>query len=139
MKMISSVPLFILLAVLIVASQAIAEKVEHHGNIVEAEGTAENCISCHDGLHARNVVFCTVKCDFSTPHSIMKKYPPIGKKASYASVAEVTAKGIRIVNGMVTCISCHNLKNQARLHLILDEKGRLCAICHIREAGEGHH
>jgi hypothetical protein len=139
MKRSSAVPLFVLLAVLIAASPAIAEKVEHHGNAVEAEGTAGSCISCHDGSIARNVSFCTIKCDFSTPHAIMKKYPPRGKKVFYAPRAVVKAKGVRIVNGMVTCISCHNLKNPARRHLILDEKGRLCSICHIREVSGGTH
>jgi predicted CXXCH cytochrome family protein len=133
MKMSPSFLLSMLLGFLFVASPAFAEKVNHHGNAVETEGTAESCIACHDGSVAGNTAFCTVKCDFSTPHSIRKKYPPSGKEASYAPVGAVKAKGIRIVNGMVTCISCHDLKNRVVDHLILDDKGRLCAICHIRE------
>jgi predicted CXXCH cytochrome family protein len=140
MKRFSSAPLFVLLVVLSAASPAIADRVAHHGNTVDAEGIAESCISCHDGSIAGNVSFCTVKCDFSTPHAIMKRYPPMGKKASFfASAAEVTAKGVRIVNGKVTCVSCHNLKNAARYHLVQDERGRLCVICHIKEVGGGSH
>lgn len=139
MKIFSSIPLFVLPAVLIAASPAIAEQVGHHGKTVEAEGTAESCLFCHDGSLARNVTYCTIKCDYRTSHSIMKKYPPRGQEASYASLAEVTAKGVRIVNGMVTCISCHDLKKQTRRHLVLDENGRHCAICHTREGRGGHH
>ena len=133
MKMFSSAPLFVFLAVLSVASPAITDKVVHHGNTVDAEGIAESCISCHDGSIAGNISFCTVKCDFSTPHAIMKKYPPAGKSAFYAPVAEARAKGVRIVNGKVTCISCHNLKNEGRYHLVQDDRGKLCAICHIKK------
>lgn len=133
MKMNPSFPLTILLVVLFVASPAIAEKVEHHGNFVETGGDGYSCIACHDGSLAKNAVFCTVKCDFSTPHSIMKKYLPPGKRAFYAPMSEVKAKGVRFANGMVTCISCHDLEKRNRDHLILDEKGRLCSICHIRE------
>jgi predicted CXXCH cytochrome family protein len=134
-----SAPLFVFLIVLSGAPSAIADKVGHHGNTVDADGTAESCISCHDGSIAGNISFCTVKCDFRTPHVIMKKYPPTGKKASYASVTEVTAKGVRIVNGKVTCVSCHNLRNDGRYHLVKDERRRLCAICHIKEASGGSH
>jgi predicted CXXCH cytochrome family protein len=133
MKTTPSFPLRILLIVLFAASPAIAEKVEHHGNMVENEGTADSCIACHDGSSAGNAAFCTVKCDFSTPHSIMRKYPPRGKRALYAPSSEVKAKGIRLVNGMVTCISCHELKSRVAYHLILDDQGRLCAVCHLRE------
>ena len=140
MKRSSSAPLFVLLVVLSAASPAIADKVAHHGNTVDADGIAESCLSCHDGTIAANVSVCTVKCDFSTPHAIMKRYPPLGRKASsYASVAQVTAKGVRIVNGNITCVSCHNLKNEARYHLVRDEKGKLCVICHIKEVGGGLH
>ena len=132
MNMNPSFPLTILLVVLFVASPAIAEKVEHHGNIVETEGT-DSCIACHDGSSAGNAAFCRVKCDFTTPHSLMKRYPPRGKKAFYAPKSEVKAKGIKLINGMVTCVSCHDLAKQNRDHLILDEKGKLCSICHLRE------
>jgi len=135
MKRVSSVPFFVLLAALVAASPAFAKRVEHHGNTVEANGTADICISCHDGMLAQQVAICTVKCDFTTPHSIMKQYPPHGQRDSYASVSEVNAKGLKIVNGMVTCISCHDLKKQARFHLRVDDRGRLCVICHIKQGG----
>jgi len=134
MRKLLSVPRLVLLSILVfAASSAMAEMVEHHGNTVEAGGSPDSCIVCHDGLVAENVSYCTVNCDFSTSHSILKHYPPEGKRASYAPVAEVRAKGIKFLHGKVTCISCHDLKKQNRFHLILDEKGRLCGICHIKE------
>lgn len=129
MKSFSFVLFVILPAVLIAVSPAIAEQVEHHGKIVDEEGTARSCLSCHDGSLAGNITVCTVQCEI-TSHPIMKRYPPSGKGADYASLAEVTAKGVRIVNGMVTCISCHDLKKQVKNHVVLDEDGRHCTICH---------
>jgi len=111
---------------------AIAEPVEHHGLIVEEAGTAEECISCHDGSVAGHVSYCTVKCDFRTPHVIMKHYPPLRNATSFVPREVVEAKGVRFVQGKVTCISCHNLKNQYAPHLFLDSEGQLCLICHIK-------
>jgi predicted CXXCH cytochrome family protein len=129
----SSFSLMLVVAAIFFASTAIAEKVEHHGSAVEAEGTVESCIACHDGSIAGSVGFCTTECNVTTAHAINKRYPPKGKKTSYASARAVKAKGIRLANGMVTCISCHDLKNRVFDHLILDEKGRLCAVCHIEQ------
>ncbi len=132
MKIFSSVSFVILPVALLAAAPAIAEQVGHHGYTVEEKGTTESCLSCHDGSIGRNVMVCTVKCDYRTSHPIEKRYPPSGKVAYFASLAQVTARGVRIVNGKVTCISCHDLKKQTAHHLVLDENGRNCEICHIR-------
>jgi predicted CXXCH cytochrome family protein len=124
-----------LLVVLMVLSTATAEMVEHHGQSVEAEGAARDCLSCHDGSRASNVAICTVQCNFKTSHSILRPYPPKGKESQYASVADLAAKGIKLVDGKVTCISCHKLSSPAKKHLIRDEQGRMCTICHITMKG----
>jgi len=110
-----------------------AERIEHHGVTVEAEADARDCISCHDGSLGHNVSFCTVQCGFKTSHSILKEYPPRGKERLFAPVAAVKAKGIKFIDGKVTCISCHNLKNPNEHHLVMDNSGsRLCLACHIK-------
>jgi hypothetical protein len=106
-----------------------AEMIEHHGTTVDAEGAPSDCISCHDGSVASSISSCTVECGFSGSHSILKAYPPARNRKNYASRAEVESQGIRLPGGMVTCISCHDLKNPARLHLAV-ETVRLCGICH---------
>jgi predicted CXXCH cytochrome family protein len=123
------------LVMLLVSSPATAGMVEHHGQSVEAEGTAKDCLFCHDGSQAKHVSVCTVKCDFRAPHSILRPYPPKGKESKYAPVAVLIAKGVRIEEGKVTCISCHNLNNPAPGHLVRDEQGRMCTICHITMKG----
>lgn len=113
-------------------ADARAEVVSHHSTMVEANGPVQDCISCHDGSAAKHVSFCTVRCDFSGGHSVLKRYPPAGKAAHYAPAAAVRARGVKLENGMVTCISCHDLRNTSRDHLIMDNAGsRLCLVCHL--------
>jgi hypothetical protein len=132
MKKFSFVLFVILPAVLLAAAPAISKQIGHHGHTVDEEGTSESCLSCHDGSIGKNVMVCTVKCDYRSSHPIEKRYPPSGKETYFASLAEVTAKGVRIVNGKVTCISCHDLKKQVRHHVVQDAFGRHCMICHIK-------
>lgn len=127
-----NVVLVVMLGILL-PMQASAERIDHDGVKVEADGPVRDCLSCHDGALADAVSSCSVRCDFSTGHSLMKDYPPRGKEALYSPAAVVTAKGIKLVNGKVTCISCHNLRNPSRNHLVMDNTGsKLCLTCHIR-------
>lgn len=110
-----------------------AEQIPHHGRMVEADAPARDCLSCHDGAGAPNIPTCTVRCVVTDSHSIEKNYPPAGKERLYAPLAAVQAKGIKIVAGKITCISCHNLRSKDRYLLVMDNAGsRLCLACHIR-------
>jgi len=122
------------LGVFFFASPAGAEEVEHHGMQVNADATFSQCVSCHDGTVAHNVSFCTSKCDAATSHAVLKAYPPLRRASEFAPLAAVRAKGIKFDNGRVTCISCHNLRNPAKNHLVMENSGsRLCLTCHIRK------
>ncbi len=123
----------VLLAVLLNLPQVgvCAEKIAHHGMIVENSGNPYDCIACHDGLVASEAHFCTVECGFGSSHSISKVYPPRFKEDSYAPVESLRENGIRLFNGKVSCASCHDLKNPTKDHLIMDNGGSaLCFSCH---------
>lgn len=107
-----------------------AEQIDHHGVLAESEGSAKDCIACHDPSLAGSASYCTAKCGLVTSHSIDVDYPPANNRELYASSEEVTAKGIRLISGKVSCISCHNLKNPERFHLAADSR-QLCIICHV--------
>jgi len=110
-----------------------AERIAHHGQLVENIGDPSSCISCHDGLTATNAHFCTVECDFKGSHSIMKDYPPRFKEDAYAPTESLTEKGIRLYNGKVSCVSCHDLNQPAKYHLIFSNNpSSLCSACHIK-------
>lgn len=127
---------FLLLAAVLVAllpARSLGVPVQHHGLTAESDGTSAQCLACHDGSTAGAVSYCTVQCDFrSSSHAIEKHYPPRKNRDSYAPVSDVTAKGVKLVNGKVTCISCHDLRNPARRHLIVNSVKELCMICHYK-------
>lgn len=108
-----------------------AELVEHHGQTVECEMTAEECLACHDGIVAPDIHICRTRC--VKDHPIYVNYPPARKTTGYAPVAMVEAAGIKLVNGQVTCISCHNLKNQDKYHPTVDFRySKICFACHLK-------
>lgn len=108
-----------------------AEMIPHHGLEVLADGVAMDCLGCHDGSVAGVVSFCRVECNFRSPHSILKTYPPLGKEEQYLPLESMLQEGMKLEDGKITCISCHNLRNSDRFHLQLDDAGReLCFVCH---------
>lgn len=108
-----------------------AQNVEHHGFQVDPDVNLGDCMACHDGVAAGSVDFCLVDCNFRSPHSAVNIYPPPGKKG-YASIRDVVQKGIKLVDGRITCISCHDLRNKGQYHLVMTMDGsKLCFACHI--------
>jgi predicted CXXCH cytochrome family protein len=133
MKRLLWISVALLLATLGLPAWLQAEQMLHHGLMVEADSPAQGCLGCHDGVSAKHVSFCTVQCDFSSPHSLMKPYPPAGREARYAPASVIVAKGIKLENGRVTCNSCHDLRKPSAGHLIMENtRSKLCLTCHIR-------
>lgn len=113
------------------AMVAHAERILHHGAPVEARGSFEECVVCHDGLIATRVDFCLNNCSFHSSHAVNCPYPPLGQRTGYASVETLRTAGITLVDGKVVCISCHDLGNTLPHHLIIDNGGsQLCLTCH---------
>lgn len=107
--------------------------VQHHGNDVDAAGSHEDCMSCHDGISAKNISICTDNCFAHEPHPVNKRYPPLGKSHLYAPISLLKEQGMQFTARKITCISCHNLRNEQRYHLVLEtEHAKLCLACHVR-------
>ena len=130
--------LFLLVSTLVLISFTLtgassSEMVNHHGQLIELGEDSSDCIVCHDGTVTSNAAFCTRNCNHGTAHSVAKEYPPRGREDSYAPVDSLRQKGIRLNNGQTTCLSCHNLNNQAKYHLVIDNSGSaLCFACHVK-------
>jgi predicted CXXCH cytochrome family protein len=108
------------------------EQTLHHGYLVEVSGEINDCLVCHDGSVASYAYYCIKECNIKTSHSVLKDYPPWKDAASYAPVARLKEKKIRLHNGKTTCLSCHDLKNPDRNHLVIDNAGsNLCFTCHL--------
>jgi predicted CXXCH cytochrome family protein len=114
-----------------------AETIAHHGYMVNSEGSPLECLTCHDGATATSITNCVgVNCNLpkgspGNSHPVEKPYPPAGMEDAFVPANQVTAAGIRLVNGQVSCISCHDLKNPGAQHLIINnDKSTLCLGCH---------
>lgn len=97
----------------------VSETVQHHGEVV-AVADVEGCLQCHDDMKEHS-------------HPVMVDYPVAGAEKGYAPLAEVEQAGIRIVEGRVTCVACHDVSNAAPGHPIRNlESSELCLACHIK-------
>lgn len=104
------------------------EMLEHHGMTADSEGSADYCLACHDGKTAK-------RASTINSHKFLIKYPPAGKEKNYATQQAALAAGVRLENGMVTCISCHDLRNPLKYHYAIDTTPfakKLCYACHIK-------
>jgi hypothetical protein len=112
-------------------SASVAEETLHHGMKVDTEGNSSDCLRCHDGVAAKPVMLSVSVGNFCCSHPIDRDYPPLNDKDEYNPAEKVIAAGVKLLNGQVTCISCHNLKNPVAPHLAVPIDGSgLCFACH---------
>lgn len=111
-----------------------AEQIMHHGLEVKLTADSTDCIVCHDGMVGSSVSTCTVDCRFNFAHPILQEYPPSGKEREFTPAETLAAKGIILLqNHKVACVSCHDLKNPQKYHLVMDnQQSALCYACHIK-------
>lgn len=115
------------------AGTLLADEIEHYGAMVDRHAGIEECVACHDGSIAKAAVYCIKDCSLLTPHSVLRRYPPPGREAAYRPVESLREAGIVLVDGMVVCVSCHNLGNPPPYHLAVESvASRLCLTCHIQ-------
>jgi len=108
-----------------------AEELQHHGVIANSEGSAFECLSCHDGMIAKTVKYSVSIGSFFCGHPINRNYPPVDNPEFYHPIEQVVDAGIKLLHGQVTCISCHNLKNPEKPHLAAPlDRSDLCFSCH---------
>jgi doubled CXXCH motif protein len=108
-----------------------AEEILHYGDKVDSEGGVTDCLSCHDGLIAPAVKLSITMGNFFNNHPINMDYPPPNSNDSFQPIEKITAAGIKLLHGKVSCISCHNLKNPEKPHLAVTiDKSDLCFTCH---------
>lgn len=130
-------PVIIVVAAVAAFSLALlnADELNHHGKTANSEGSAADCLTCHDGSNQ------TRKKGFISParsHKVLITYPPPGNNRgiTFKPLQDVLAAGMKFENGMVTCISCHDLNNQEKNHLAFETNTtgfaqKLCYVCHL--------
>jgi hypothetical protein len=112
-----------------------AVEVMHYKSLVDSED-AEKCVACHYGQEDSKVSTCVNKCliDPELSHPVAEKYPPRGKEDEYVPIDQLRETGlIKLTDGRITCISCHDVANNLPYHVVVEDWGtQLCRLCHIR-------
>lgn len=107
------------------------------------------CLSCHDGTIASEIVgggdddffAAGVAVNPKRDHPVGVRYPPIQRdqfklRRDYASVAKLESEGaIKLPQGRVECISCHDPHNALGIRGMLvksDRRSALCLSCHLK-------
>ncbi len=126
--------LFSLLLVIVLTNSSDAGQVQHHGYLVSGDGGSHECLSCHNGSRARPVSSCLRgNCPLEGPHPVEKPYPPAGLETEFLPTFELERARIKLVNGRISCISCHNLSNPQPMHPAVDPATtNLCLLCHLK-------
>ena len=103
----------------------------HHGQLVDSGGDHTYCLGCHDGIAAPDAPICTERCNYRTSHPIAKDYPPTTSAEEYTPIESLQGSGMQLIDGKITCISCHDLINQEKYHLFMsNDRSSLCFRCH---------
>lgn len=111
--------------------------VGHGGDMVDNEGHPEECLSCHDGIAAKEVGYQQIKLggfNHANPignHSIGGVYP---SRKGYVNQTDVIRKGFRFPrDNQVECVTCHDLRLTTRSYYLpaSTDRGQLCLSCHV--------
>ena len=114
-----------------------SEVAVHFGETLQTESGAPACLSCHDGTIAKAVDYQLYKSSSMGSgalgsHPTEVPYPAEWSgRTDFAPTTEITQAGLRLLDGKVTCTTCHNLSLPVKYYLPLTMTGSaLCLACH---------
>lgn len=105
------------------------------------------CLGCHDGTIATSTIgsshamLAGVRAGFDVPDAALMRDHPIGipypvNRRDYRPSGFVTANGrVRLPDGKVECVSCHDPHNASGTRAMLaipNRRSALCLTCHIK-------
>ncbi len=105
------------------------------------------CLGCHDGTMATSTIgsshalLAGVREGFHVPDGFAWRDHPIGipypsaDRREYHPQAFAEARNIRLPEGRIECISCHDPHNETGLPAMLtvtNRRSQLCLTCHIK-------
>lgn len=91
---------------------------------------AQGCLQCHDGVRARYIKVKHADAPLQFASSGKQVNHPVGMDYNYYATKKIGRytprysldPGIVLVDGMVTCVSCHGLKNAGASERILEAR-----------------
>jgi predicted CXXCH cytochrome family protein len=108
----------------------------HAGGMGTPEGTMDRCENCHSGGSPKGGIdwegVWIRPSELDKMHPISVLYDDTRDPANFKPAAEVQAAGLKLPNGRVECVSCHEPHtNQYRPFLRISNSGNtLCLSCH---------
>ncbi len=90
----------------------VSKRVKGHPLLVSAfESAINRCYRCH-------------------PKSMLGVSHPVGIELSSVMKSNLKLKAVKLIDGKVTCVSCHNPHTSRYPYLLRDKQERLCVSCH---------
>ena len=124
----------------LVAGNAFAARMS--GNAGSVDSLSNECLACHDGVMAQNF---KIRIKNNPNNRVMSLEDIIGghpvgmeydrylsgaKGKEYRTDVKFNSEAV-FAEGKIGCLTCHNLLNKAKGHLVMNnEKSELCFSCH---------
>lgn len=107
---------------------------------INSEDNIESCGKCHNGKVAHNIAVKVIGTDLRNDHPISMKYAGLKfKDPDFRAPPppdthnnRVFPNGVKLYNGYVECMSCHNVHDPSRELLLRANAEVLCLTCHMK-------
>lgn len=107
---------------------------------INAEDNIESCGKCHNGSVAHDISVKVIGTDLRNDHPISMQYAGLGfadpdfrpAPNPDASNNRVFSNGVKLYNGYVECMTCHNVHDPSKELLLRENAERLCLTCHLK-------
>lgn len=107
---------------------------------INPEDNIESCGKCHNGQVAHDISVKMLGTDLRNDHPISMQYAGLGWKDPDFRPAppadennnRVFYNGVKLYNGQVECMTCHNVHDPSRELLLRANAEVLCLTCHLK-------
>jgi predicted CXXCH cytochrome family protein len=102
---------------------------------INPEDNIESCGKCHNGDVAHDITVKMLGTDLRNDHPISMKYAGLTFKDRDfrpPDTADGFSNGVKLYNGQVECMTCHNVHDPSRELLLRANAEVLCFTCHTK-------
>ena len=102
---------------------------------INASDDIESCGKCHNGQVAHDIAIKVIGTDLVNDHPVSMRYAGLGwddPDFRPPDTPDGFANGVKLYNGNVECMSCHNVHDPSREVLLRANAEVLCLTCHVK-------